>query len=177
MQAKRVTILSKDYRKISKLLCDSLPSYEHLPLSIMYLLSLRKDIHYLAFYDNEQLIGIMYTIETDELDYLLYLAVNPQTRSKGYGSKMMEWVKNRSGEKPVALDIESLDKDSPNYEQRLKRYHFYEKNGFMDTGYAINYNNNNFIIMSNKNTFKKQALSNLFKTFTYHLYNPDIVLK
>ena len=177
MQVKRVKFFSKDYKKICKLLCTSLPRQEHLPLSLIYLLSLRKDIHYLSFYDNETLVGLMYTITTKELDYLLYLVVDPNIRSKGYGSQMMAWVKNKNGEKPMALDIETLDEKASNYEQRIKRYHFYQKNGFIETESIINYNDNDFIIMTNKNTFDKNALIKLFKSFTYHLYKPNIRLK
>lgn len=174
MDVKRVSILSKDYKQICELLCTSLPENEHLPLPIMYLLSLRKDIHYLSFYDEDQLIGLMYTIETKELDYLLYLAVNPNIRSKGYGSKMMEWLSFRSGKKPVALDIERLNDKAKNYNQRLKRYKFYEKNGFKETGYTLYYNNEDYIILTNNDNFTKQAFEHLFKLFTFNLYRPKL---
>lgn len=174
MNVKRVSIFSKDYKKICELLCTSLPENEHLPLPIIYLLSLRKDIHYLSFYDEGQLIGLMYTIETKQLDYLLYLAVNPNIRSKGYGSKMMEWLSFRSGKKAVALDIERPNDKAPNFSQRLKRYKFYEKNGFKNTGYTLNYNGEDYIVLTNNNNFSSEAFSQLFKSFTYNLYKPKL---
>ena len=174
MEVKRVSVFRKDYRDICKLLCDSLPKEEHLPLPIMYLLSLRKDIHYFSFKDNNDLVGLMYTIETKELDYLLYLAVNPNIRSKGYGSKMMEWLSFRSGKKPVALDIEAIEKDSDNYDQRQKRLKFYEKNNFKQTGYTLNYNGKNFIILANNENFTKEAFVKLFQSFTFNLYKPKV---
>lgn len=174
MDVKRVSILSNNYKEICELLCTSLPENEHLPLSIMYLLSLRKDIHYFGFYDEGQLIGLMYTIETKELDYLLYLAVNPKIRSKGYGSKMMEWLSFRSGKKPVALDIERPNDKAKNAEQRLKRFNFYIKNGFKDTNYTLNYNGEDYIILTNNDDFTKEAFENLFSSFTFNLYKPKL---
>lgn len=174
MYVKRVSIFSKNYKELCELLCTSLPKNEHLPLPIMYLLSLRKDIHYFGFYDNDQLIGLMYTIETKELIYLLYLAVNPNIRSKGYGSKMMEWLSFRSGKKPVALDIEQPKENAENIKQRLQRYKFYEKNGFRNTGYTINYNGEDYIILTNNDNFSSDAFVKLFKSFTFNLYRPKI---
>ena len=140
----------------------------------MYILSLRKDIHYLAFYEDKQIIGVMYTIETDKLDYLLYLAVNPELRSKGYGSKMIEWLKNRSGEKPVALDVEKVEESAPNYAQRQKRLAFYERNGFYSTNYNAYYNDQYYTILTNKDNFHIEDLIKLFKTFSFNLYRPEI---
>lgn len=174
MDVKRVSILSKDYKKVCELLCTSLPENEHLPLPIIYLLSLRKDIHYLSFYDEGQLIGLMYTIETKHLDYLLYLAVNPNIRSKGYGSKMMEWLSFRSGKKPVALDIEQPKENAENSKQRISRYKFYERNGFKESGYTLNYNGEDYIILTNNDNFSKDAFVKLFKSFTYNLYRPKL---
>ena len=174
MKIKRVSILSKDYKKIKDIFTSSLPSNERLSSFLIYVLSLRKDIHYSVFYEEETIIGVMYTIETKKLNYLLYLVVNPELRSKGYGSKMLEWLKNKSKDKTVALDIEIIDDAAPNYAQRLKRLSFYEKNGFHPTDYTIFYDDQYYTVLTNTSNFKKEDLINLFKTFTFNLYKPDI---
>ena len=40
-------------------------------------------------------------------------------------------------DKEIVLDIEPLDENASNHEQREKRYHFYKKNGFKTTSYFI----------------------------------------
>lgn len=174
MKIKHVNILSKDYKKIRDIFSTSLPSYERLSLFSIYAFSLRKDIHYLVFYEGKTIVGIMYTIETKKLNYLLYLVVNPELRSKGYGSKMLEWLKNRSQDKPVALDIEIIDDKASNYGQRLKRLTFYERNGFHSTNYNIFYEDQYYTVLTNNENFEIKDLVDLFKTFTFNLYRPNI---
>lgn len=176
MEVKRVSIFSKYYADIKDLMDKAFPSSERLPLNILYLFSLRSDIHYLCFIEDNQLIGVMYTIETKNLNYILHLAVNPNIRSKGYGSKMLEWVSFRSGKKPVSLDIEKPDDKASNNDQRLSRYKFYLKNNFKDTGYRIDYNGNSFMILANNDSFKPEYYRKLFKSFTFNMYKPHLTI-
>lgn len=67
--------------------------------------------------------------------FVLYLATNEQIRSQGYGSMILDEVKQMTGGKECVLHIEALDENAENYEQRIRRKHFYEKNGFHSTGY------------------------------------------
>jgi hypothetical protein len=39
--------------------------------------------------------------------------------------------------KRIVLNIEELDEQSENYQQRVKRKAFYEKNGFNSSGYIV----------------------------------------
>ena len=59
----------------------------------------------------------MYTTENDKYIYVLYLAVNDRIRSKGYGTKMLNWLKSDT-DKIIVLDAESIDPSAENAQQR-----------------------------------------------------------
>ncbi len=99
-------------------------------------LALRKNVNFLAFYNDEQFCGIMYTAEDDKYTFLLYLAVNDEIRSKGYGTKMLDWLKQNTN-KIIVLDVEAINPSADNALQREKRISFYSRNGFFDTGYRF----------------------------------------
>ena len=96
---------------------------------------------------------------------ILYLAVNDKIRSKGYGSAILQCIKQRFSNKAIALNIEPLDPKSDNYAQRIKRFEFYLKNGFVDTHYQILATTTQFPIKEYKLTIKQ---------LSFGLYSPQI---
>ena len=67
--------------------------------------------------------------------------------------------------KAIALNIEPLDPKSDNYAQRIKRFEFYLKNGFVDTHYQILATTTQFPIKEYKLTIKQ---------LSFGLYSPQI---
>ena len=107
----------------------------------------------------------LFTINAEELVFILYLAVNDKIRSKGYGSAILQCIKQRFSNKAIALNIEPLDPKSDNYAQRIKRFEFYLKNGFVDTHYQILATTTQFPIKEYKLTIKQ---------LSFGLYSPQI---
>lgn len=105
---------NEDVRRLMK---TAFPRNELIPLWVLSILALRKSVNFRAFYDDEQFCGIMYTAENDKYIYVLYLAVNDQIRSKGYGTKMLNWLKSDT-DKIIVLDVESIDPSAENAQQR-----------------------------------------------------------
>lgn len=56
--------------------------------------------------------------------------MDPSTRSKGYGTRVLEQFKEKYQDKTIFLEIEEVIKNADNYTQRVKRQSFYERNGF-----------------------------------------------
>ncbi len=81
-------------------------------------------------YDNGKLVGMMHIIMKPEFIHLNYFAVKPECRGRGYGSKCLTWLKRKYG-MPIVVDVEELDPTSDNNEVRIKRQHFYMKNGMV----------------------------------------------
>ncbi|MBO5349049.1 MAG: GNAT family N-acetyltransferase [Clostridia bacterium] len=99
--------------------------------------------------DNEIVLGIMYLIFYKDMIFILYLAVNTEKRSKGYGSYLLKWCLEKYGDKKIYLNIEEVKKEFKDYETRKKRLDFYLKNGFFITNYISKEELENFNILSN----------------------------
>lgn len=71
----------------------------------------------------------------------MYIVVNDKVQSQGYGTKILKQIMKENKDKEIVLDIEPLDKDASNYEQREKD-----------------------IISIRKMDLRKQAISSMMKT-------------
>lgn len=109
MEAKYLSHPSTNRLKANRLLSKSIPRNERIPRIAVNVLAAREMINYYSFYDANTIVGLIYYMETDKLIYILYLAVNPKIRSKGYGSKILDWIKNKSNGRPLVIDLESID--------------------------------------------------------------------
>lgn len=79
----------------------------------------------------------MYNVYYKDIIYVFYLAINENLRGQGYGSKILNLIKDKYSNHRIILNIEEIDKNSDNYKQRVKRKEFYKKNGFYDLNYTI----------------------------------------
>lgn len=113
-------------------------------------------------------------MSNEEFVFILYLAVNDKIRSKGYGSAILQCIKQRFSNKAIALNIEPLDSKSDNYAQRIKRFEFYLKNGFVDTHYQINDNSDNYQILATTKQFSIKEYKLAIKQLSFGLYSPQI---
>lgn len=110
--------------------------------------------------DDNNVLGIMYLIFYKNLVFILYLAVNTESRSKGYGSYLLKWCLQKYRDKKIYLNIEEVKENAKDYETRKKRLKFYQNNGFYITNYISKEDIENFNILSNSqeidiNEYKK----------------------
>ena len=84
---------------------------------LLSVLAFRKSVNFKAFYDDDQFCGVLYTAEDNKYTFVLYLAVNDLIRSNGYGTKILDWLKENT-EKIIVLNVESLNPSAPNALQR-----------------------------------------------------------
>lgn len=82
----------------------------------------------LAFLDGEKFVGFAYIVTWRRMLYLYYLAIDPGSRGKGYGSAALDTLKDRYSPDSITLNMEFPD-GSEEKERRLK---FYVLNGFME---------------------------------------------
>lgn len=84
----------------------------------------------LSAWEGNQLIGFLFYWEWDAYRYLEYLAVSPELRNSGYGSRMLRHL--RDTEHTVILEIDPLSN-----EQSVRRLQFYERAGYTLTPYRF----------------------------------------
>ena len=144
-----VTTNFKDKAKIKHAIKTLFPSNERAPFWFLLQRAKKEGIDFLAFYDsdsegNDIFVGYAYIITvvkgSDPLTtgvsrtLVFNLIVDGSQHSKGYGSGILEYIKQRYAPNPIDLNIEAVIEGCENLEQRQKRKAFYLKNGFVDSG-------------------------------------------
>ena len=163
MEHAQVTQKLKDYHSVVKLMLTAFPPEERIPIRVLNLLSKKRNVNFNAWYDNKELCGITYTIESDKMIFLLYFAVNAQLRSKGYGSRIIEELKRIAGDREIILNVEKPDKAAENNVQRLQRIAFYERNGFYQSGFNLRIEGTDYLIFSTNAVPDRKEFSDIIK--------------
>lgn len=159
----------------------SFPPNEMIPFWLLLRQTQRPGVDFLAFYDGETFVGASYIVSSEDLTLVFYLAVDGSNRSKGYGSAVLAAIKQKYAPNRIVLDIELVDPAAPNYEQRVRRKAFYEKNGFTSTGYISNDRGDLYEILIDKDAVDPKEYLNLYRLFAgrllYWRYRPTIMSK
>lgn len=121
---------SKYYEQTKNIFHEAFPKDKWIPLWWLTLKSKKHNIDFFAILDEENFIGMTYIITYNNLSFILYFAIIDRYRGQGYGSIVLDIIKEKYKNNRIVLNIEEIDKKSENYNQRLKRKKFYEKNGF-----------------------------------------------
>ena len=167
MEYTRVTRKLKDYRSVVELMLTAFPPEERIPIWLLNILSKKRNVNFNAWYDNKELCGITYTIESEKMIFLLYFAVNAQLRSKGYGSRIIEEIKKIAGKREIILNVEKPDEDAENNAQRVQRIAFYERNGFYQSGFDLCIEGTDYPVFSTNVVSDKKEFGNIIKK--YHI--------
>lgn len=124
-------------KKVKKLYTSAFPKDERIPFILLKLLARKNKAKFYGIYDNKKFVGLIYNIYYKDIILIYYFAIDKESRSKGYGSKILEFIKQKYNKHRIVLSIEQIDKNSNNYKQRVKRKQFYIKNGFKEANYII----------------------------------------
>ncbi len=158
---------AKNYkREIKTLYRTAFPANERAPFWM--LLSKTKDERndFYAVTDNGNFIGLVYTIKSDKAVYVFFLAVEKTKRGSGYGTKILEMIKNKYSDRPVTLMIEDTAITSAdNYEERINRLEFYKRNGFKQLHIKINEAGVDYELLGTKDTVTLDNFFEIMKGF------------
>ncbi len=161
---KRVTRQLSDYSEIKAFMKRVFPKEELMPIWFINLLTIKKNYEFKAYYDGEVFIGVLFTIEFKDTLFVFYLAVNDMLHSQGYGSKLVQILYEKYPEKSVTLFIETMDDTmAENYEQRVKRLAFYQRNGFVQTSFKAGFKDPFVDILSTNMNFGMEDAKKLMK--------------
>lgn len=154
---------------------QSFPKYEQLPWWILRFLTLRKGIDITAYYDENTFCGFTYTVTEGNILFVLFFAVDRKLRGKGFGSAILKYLKESNPQKTVLLNVEPLDPNVSNFDERVRRFRFYEKNGFFDTNYDIEEIGGVFRVLGTSPTFDMEAYQRIFRKMSFGLWKPKII--
>lgn len=122
----------EDYAWVKRLYKSAFPKEERAPFYMLKRRAIQGRGELLIARKDEKLIGFAYLLTYRDLVYLFYFAIHEEVRGSGYGSRILQTLKDRYAGKRFFLAREQLDKSADNYDQRVQRHGFYLKNGLSD---------------------------------------------
>ena len=131
-------------KDIEPLYVSAFPENERPPVDMFFETVLIDNDDLLGFYDNNEFIGFTNLITYKDICYLFFFAVKEDKRNQGYGTKILEIIKELYKDKVLTLCYEEIDDKYPDIELRKRRKNFYYRNGFIDNKmktceYGVNY--------------------------------------
>ena len=179
LQTQTITKDAKALLDFKQVYFSSFPKSEQTPIWFLLQRAKRANISFCAYYDGDIFAGFSYIIVQDDLTYIQYLAVNANIRSKGYGSQILNHIKERYPNNRMILAIETEDETAANNEERIKRKKFYVKNGYASAGFSMKTNGNVFEALVYNGTCSFEEFQALFKKYMgfplYLFYNPKVI--
>ena len=159
---------------VEYLIKDLFPPEEQEPIERLLKLAENPMVNFWAFYDEDVFCGMTYVVESKDTLFGLYLAIPKEFQSKGYGTYIINHIREILNGKDLVIHVEDPDQESPNQEQRRRRIKLYKKLGFMDTGYRINGEDTVFLLMSTAEDFKIKTYFDLMHDYSYGEYTPPV---
>lgn len=116
--------------KIEALNEEAFPEAERTPYEGMLAAGKADCGELFAILDERKFIGFAYLLWQDEILYIYYLAVLPELRGKGYGSRILDTLKGSFPDMILVLSAETPEDRDDASDQKVRRIEFYKKNGF-----------------------------------------------
>lgn len=139
LNTEAITPDSRFWENVQTLAREAFPPEEYLAPERLAEMAKEDHFEFLALTEWEEFIGFMAVQTYRSLSYLFFLAIAPDFRAKGYGSRAIETLKARHPEKTQVVDLERIDEASANNPQRIRRKAFYLRNGYRETGLFLSY--------------------------------------
>ena len=140
---------SPDINYVLELYYSSFPKNELMDFNVFYSSHLKGDV--ISFYDNDKFVGFASLLSKNDISHILYFAVEPNLRGKGYGTQSLIQICNYFKNNRIILDVEDPFEcnNEKEREKRLKRIYFYKRAGFKLTNIRYIWGNEYYIIMIN----------------------------
>lgn len=124
-------------RQIEQLYLRAFPANERKPFGVICRKKNEGISDILSIEEKGEFLGLAITINYEDKVLLDYFAVDDKARGKGCGSAALTALTQRYGGRRMILEIESTAQQADNLPERLRRKHFYHKNGMTDLGFQV----------------------------------------
>ncbi len=165
------------WNEINRLAKEAFSPEEYLAPTELAKMSKSDDFDFLLLTDAEQFVGFMVVQTYPNMAYLFFLAIDENSRSKGYGSRAIETLREEYPNKIHTVDFEMLDKNASNYEQREKRRNFYLRNGYQETGLLLSYLGVDYEVFCMGDNFDINIFKAMMKNIQVDGFNPRYFTK
>ena len=160
-------------RKAKLLYRTAFPKEERLPWWLLRLNAGRKGIDLTAFTEGESFCGFTASVTYEDLHFLLFFAIDAEKRGRGYGSAVLRLLQKQY--KTLVLNVELLDPAADNYDQRKRRFAFYQRNGFVDTHYHVWEVGGKFRVLSTDPALDVAQYKKIFKKLSFGVWDVKLL--
>lgn len=173
MELIKITQNFDEKEKLYALNDEAFPREERITSDKLLTLLYELDCDAWAFYD-EVFVGFAVLLSNAELQmaYLSYFAIDGVHRSKGYGGVALAKLAEVYDGYQIVLDMERMDESADNYDQRLRRLAFYERNGYQRAKVGFKYFKMDLEIMCSHGKFREQEFRQLIRRIRLPGFTP-----
>lgn len=161
--------------KVKEIYERSFPPEEQIPFPELLASAQMDEVSFLAWIDPSlpagedgatHVVALTFSFAFHDLFYLGLLAVDGRTRSAGYGSRILTHFRERYGNVPQLLEIEPVVREAANYQQRVRRLAFYERNGFTVTNMITHEADQTYRVLTRNGIVTPQRLEEALNSVT-----------
>lgn len=171
LQFFEVTKKSPWFSQVKALYESAFPANERIP--IKHLLDNKIKREFWAFFDKEdgasgtapKFCGFSNSITHGSITNIVYFAVVPELRSRGYGSQILQAIRRQHPNTRIVVDIEVEEdsKDDEELERRNRRREFYLRNGFDAAPVEYHWQGEHYRLLSAGGTVTEKEFRDFWK--------------
>lgn len=177
LDIEQISTDSNFWNDINILAKEAFPPEEYLSPSKLVEMAKADNFDFLALLDEKKFVGFMVVQTYKDIAYLFFLAICSEYRSKGYGSKAIETLKEIYINKKQVVDLEMLDDLALNSKQREKRKLFYIRNGYKETGLFLSYLGVDYEVLCMDDEFEPKTFKEMMSNLKIEGFNPKYFYK
>lgn len=132
----RVKQAKLEYKRIRTLFLSAFPLEERPPFFFLKARA-KHNVDWWNILSDGEWVGFFYVINSSDLAYVFYFAIDPSMRGKGCGTAAMSQLLRLYEGKRLFLAIEPVEPKAKNYQERVNRRNFYLKCGLVPLGKSI----------------------------------------
>ena len=107
-------------KKVEKLYNSAFPKEERIPIWLLKLLARKNKAKFYGINDDKKFIGLVYNVYYKDIILIYYFAIDEELRGQGYGSRVLEYIKQKYNKNRIVLSIEQVDENSKIINKELK---------------------------------------------------------
>ena len=109
--------------------------------------------------------GFSNSISHGDITNIVYFAVVPELRCRGYGSQILQAIREKHPDSRIVVDIEVEEdsKDDEELERRNRRRDFYLRNGFEAAEFNYNWQGEHYRLLTAGGTVTEQEFRDFWK--------------
>lgn len=177
LRTEPITQQSRFWGRVNDLAKEAFPPEEYLAPSELVKMAHAENFDFLVLLDEDAFVGFMVVQTYRDLAYLFFLAIDAESRGKGYGGRAIETLRAEYSDKVHTVDFEMLDDTAPNRAQREKRRSFYLRNGYRETGLFLSYLGVDYEVFCMGDHFDVDAFQAMMRTIQVEGFDPRYFTK